>query len=267
MTDTSSAASPQAGFKPEYFESLYVLEEGNFWFVHRNRLIIWALQKFAPVIQNFLEVGCGTGYVLTGISKAFPHITLYGSEFFAEGLAFAQQRLPQAELFQLDARTIPYKERFNAIGAFDVLEHIAEDEQVLSQIHQALTPQGVLFLSVPQHPWLWSAADDYAMHVRRYTRNALTDKLAHQGFTVRYITSFVFLLLPLMVISRLMKQKREAYHPEDEFKIAPWLNQLLGLLLKVELGLIKAGFTFPVGGSLFVVAIKTASPANSLSTP
>jgi len=37
------------------------------------------------------------------------------------------------------------------VGAFDVLEHIKEDEIALGQIHKALRPSGVMLLTVPQH--------------------------------------------------------------------------------------------------------------------
>src|SRR6266545_4042215 len=87
--------------------------------------------------ENFLEIGCGTGFVLSGIRKAFPELILSGSEIFSEGLNLAAERLPGVELFQMDARRIPFQEEFDVIGAFDVLEHVKEDEEVLSQMYQA----------------------------------------------------------------------------------------------------------------------------------
>ena len=67
------------GFKPEYFASLAQLEAGNFWFRSRNALIVWALRKYFPAARSFLEVGCGTGFVLSGIARAFPEAELTGS--------------------------------------------------------------------------------------------------------------------------------------------------------------------------------------------
>ena len=115
-----------AGFRPEAFEKLAALEAQNFWFRARNRLILWALKRHFPNMQRFLEIGCGTGYVLKGVEHAYPEAMLVGSEIFSVGLPYAASRLSSAELIQMDARHIPYVEEFDVIGAFDVLEHIEE---------------------------------------------------------------------------------------------------------------------------------------------
>jgi SAM-dependent methyltransferase len=59
-----------------------------------------------------------------------------------------------AVLFQMDARKIPFESEFDVIGAFDVLEHIEEDEKALAQIFHAVLPGGGLILTVPQHRFL-----------------------------------------------------------------------------------------------------------------
>ena len=164
------------GFKAAYFTDLARLEAGHFWFRARNRLIIWALGKYCPEFRSFLEIGCGTGYVLSGIANAYPGAQLHGSEIFTAGLAFAAARQPTIDFMQMDGRCIPFAEEFDAIGAFDVLEHIEEDEQVLRQMHGALKSGGVILLTVPQHAWLWSPVDDYACHIRRYSAKRFMQK-------------------------------------------------------------------------------------------
>jgi SAM-dependent methyltransferase len=189
------------GFKASYFSDLARLETDHFWFQSRNRLIVWALEKYCPGFRSFLEIGCGTGYVLSGIAKAYPALELHGSEIFTAGLGFAAARLPRAHFMQRDARKIPFVDEFDAIGAFDVLEHIEEDEQVLLQVHDALKPRGTMLLSVPQHAWLWSPIDDYACHVRRYGAKELHKKVENAGFELVRSTSFVSSLLPAMLVA------------------------------------------------------------------
>lgn len=245
------------GFKAEYFPKLAELEASNFWFRSRNELIVWALRKYCPDALSLLEVGCGTGFVLSGIAKDFVHLDLNGSEIFIEGLSHATKRLPNVNFMQMDARKIPFQSAFDVIGAFDVLEHIREDDDVLEQIYKALKPGGVLLLSVPQHPWLWSMSDDYACHVRRYTANELINKIRSKGFIIERSTSFVSLLLPAMFLSRFKKKKTiEEYDPTAELRLPKVLNRLFYFLMRIEQKIIKSDVDLPFGGSRLVVARK-----------
>lgn len=248
------------GFKPHYFKELAKLESGNFWFRARNRIILWALHKYSPDLKSFLEIGCGTGFVISGISKRLPKVKLFGSEYLEEGLVFARQRVPTANFTQMDARNIPYESEFDAIGAFDVLEHIKEDEDVLQQIYKALKPDGMVFITVPQHRWLWSAVDEYACHARRYSVKELHQKVGRTGFEFIRSTSFVSTLLPAMYLSRLLQRSKMDVGMDAmaELRINPILNKIFEWLLNFELTLIRIGVSFPVGGSRLLVARKPA---------
>ena len=250
-------AHNSSGFKASYFGPLVALEVGHFWFRVRNALIIWALGKYGARVSSFMEIGCGTGFVLQGISRGFPKIRLVGSEIYPEGIAFAAERIAGGEFIQMDARQIPFIAEFDAVGAFDVLEHIEEDETALQQMFRALKPDGLLLLTVPQHRWLWSTVDEYACHIRRYTVRELHEKVALAGFTIVRSTSFVTSLLPSMMISRLLQRgNSESFDPHSELRINLILNRILEWFLRMELGLIRMGFSFPVGGSRLIVAAK-----------
>lgn len=247
------------GFKPEYFAKLAGFEEGNFWFRARNRLIQWTLQKYFPEAENFFEIGCGTGFVLKGIAQSWPGLRLAGSEIFNDGLLFAQTRLPAVDLYQMDARQIPFESEFDVIGAFDVLEHIAEDGAVLTQMFKATRPSGGILVTVPQHPFLWSASDEHSMHQRRYNRAELRAKVERAGFHVERITSFISLLLPLMILSRMKRKSGRDFDLWEEFAISPPLNAIFEGILTIERTLIKAGVSFPAGGSLLLIGKKPAA--------
>lgn len=250
-------ANGGGGFKPEYFAKLAQLEAKNFWFQARNKLILWTLRTYIPKAHTFLEVGCGTGFVLSGIAKANPGMVLSGSEIFLSGLSHAIERVPTACFMQMDARRIPFLDEFDAIGAFDVLEHIEEDKTVLSQLYNALKPGGILLLTVPQHPWLWSTSDECACHVRRYTARELHTKMIDTGFHIERSTSFVSLLLPAMLLSRRKKLPVDAeYDATAELRLPNTLNNFfLGIML-LEQKLIYRGINFPLGGSRLIVARK-----------
>lgn len=248
-------AAESTGFEAHYFGPLAEMEAGNFWFRSRNRLLIWALQRYFPEARNFLEIGCGTGFVLSGIRKALPELALCGSEVFSAGLSFAAERLPGIELFQMDARRIPFREEFDVVGAFDVLEHVEQDEEILSQMYQATRKRGGILVTVPHHPFLWSQTDDYARHVRRYKTQELKDKVKRAGFDNVRVTSFVSLLLPLLIISRIKQRlTREDFDPMSEFRIGSLMNATLEKILDGERAMIRTGLSLPFGGSLLLVA-------------
>jgi SAM-dependent methyltransferase len=252
-------ARASEGFEQRYFADLAAVEAGNFWFQARNQLIVWALGRFFPQTRSLLEVGCGTGFVLSALENAFPTVQLHGSEIFCEGLRFAATRTRQAQLFQMDAKHIPFEREFDVIGAFDVIEHIEDDQAALGSMFRALKPGGGLLLTVPQHAWLWSKVDEYSHHFRRYDRATLQGRLEAAGFRLKTITSFVSVLLPPMLASRLLQRfSRAPVNPEREMKLGRGTNSLFGWLLDGERALIRLGLRLPAGGSLLAVAERPA---------
>jgi SAM-dependent methyltransferase len=251
--------APAVGFKPEYFPRLAAIERAHFWFRVRNELIQWALGKYFPDAKSFLEIGCGTGFVLEGIREKFPQTRLVGSEIFLDGLAFAKARLPGVEFYQMDARSIPFESEFDVVGAFDVLEHLVEDNRALAQMFNAARPGGGLLVTVPQQRSLWSASDEHAMHQRRYSWAELCQKVETTGFQIVRITSFNSLLFPLMVWSRMQQKRDQEFQPWRELEISPTLNRILGSILKLERLLIEKGLSFPVGGSLLLIGRRPLS--------
>lgn len=246
----------ELGFDPQQFEVLFSLESANFWFRARNALILWALRRYFPGARSLLELGCGTGFVSAAIEREFPQLRIVATEVFAEGAALARRRLARAEVVQLDARALPFESEFDVAGAFDVVEHIAEDEQVFAELARSLAPGGGLVLTVPQHRWLWTKLDAFAHHQRRYERRELAAKLRKAGFEPLRFTSFTALLLPALVASRLRIRWQAELDPMAEFRLSRWTNALLETVLAVERGMVRAGISFPAGGSLLAVARK-----------
>jgi SAM-dependent methyltransferase len=248
-------ASDEKYFRASAFEDFARHEDGSWWFRSRNILIVWALRKWAGRVQTYLEIGCGTGFVLRAVQQTFPQAHITGSEYFAEGLAYARDRVPSATFIKLDATLMDETDAYDLVGAFDVLEHIEQDEVVLDNLAAAVRPGGTLAVTVPQHRWMWSPADEYACHVRRYTRRELIHKVEAAGFEIECVTSFVALLFPLMVAARGLRRRGD-FDPMAEFTIAPWQSSACETLMAVERWLIRCGVRFPFGGSILLLARK-----------
>lgn len=243
-------------FDERWFPALAAREAESFWFRSRNRLIVWALRRHFPSARSLLEVGCGTGFVVAGIAEAVATLTLEAGDAQSSGLAFARDRVPRARLHQLDARSLPFDREFDVVGAFDVIEHLDEDERVLSQMWRAVRPGGGALITVPQHRWLWSAEDDAGGHKRRYTRRELVEKVQRAGFSVERVTSFVSVPLPLMAASRLRGRVGMRHDPDSnaELSLPRSLDRLLETAMTAERALIRGGVSLPAGGSLLLVA-------------
>jgi SAM-dependent methyltransferase len=254
-------AHENEGFSADSFKKLYDVEGDNFWFKSRNKVIQGLFKKYLGENKaaEVLEIGCGTGYVLNGLKDRFPSYSLIGSEIHLKGIEFAKKRLPEVDFIQLDATRIPFQEKFDAVGAFDVLEHIEEDVEVMKNVHKSLKKGGLFFISVPQYMFMWSQADDMAFHKRRYTRSEMKQKLESVGFEVAYLSSFVFTLFPLMYTSRKLRGKEERKTDKEdmeEFNIPPIVNKTFSAFMKIDEFLIKNGIKLPFGGSVIAVAKK-----------
>jgi SAM-dependent methyltransferase len=64
-------------------------------------------------------------------------------------------------------------ESFDAVVLGEVIEHVVDDVSALEEVRRVLRPGGVAALSVPAHPSWFGRSDEWAGHVRRYTRDSL----------------------------------------------------------------------------------------------
>lgn len=249
-------------FPAEYLRHLYKIEDEHFWYRSRNRVIKRLFKNYLGTIDSkkIMEIGCGNGFILKGLTD-FKNYTLYGADIHIQGLKNSKDRLPEVDFIQLDATRMPFEKEFDAIGAFDVLEHIEDDVAVIKNVHKALKPKGYFFITVPQYQWMWSNMDNIDQHKRRYSHNELNSKLTQNGFNVLYISSFVFALFPLMAVSRLLKRNKKFQEKSfeeklTELRLSPTMNFLLESFMRIDELLLKMRLSLPFGGSLIAVAQK-----------
>src|SRR5262249_38474167 len=216
--------------------------------------IAWAIARYFPHCTSLLDVGCGSGGVLAALRARFPQLRVEAGDALREALDCARRRLPDVSFVQIDVGRLPYDGEFDVACAFDVIEHLDDDEHALGEMHRACRVGGGVIITVPQHPFLWSAVDDYSRHRRRYSRRELVGKLRRAGFTVERATSFLTLLLPALVAARWQKRDAASLDPGAELRIGSALNSVLDAVCRVEASAIAAGLSLPAGGSLLVVA-------------
>jgi SAM-dependent methyltransferase len=145
------------------------------------------LRLIPPDVSSVLEIGAGKGGLGALLARDFDYL---GLEPDAESYAFAHR--------QLGDRVLPIREedfaqrQFDAVCAFELLEHIEDDVGALRDWRARLNPGGHLFLSVPSGRERYGPLDERAGHFRRYDRHDLELVLSEAGFTRPVIVSYGF---------------------------------------------------------------------------
>lgn len=129
-----------------------------------------------PQSRRRLEVGPGLR----------PRLPLEGTQFAdisVPALAKLQARGANAVLSLVSS--LPFADgAFDLVCAFDIIEHVDDDDGALAELARVAAPRAALLLAVPLHPSRWSAFDDLVGHRRRYQPEQLLTKLAEHGFSV-----------------------------------------------------------------------------------
>ncbi len=259
-----------SSYDAAFFGPLYAVENKHFWFRSRNLIISRLVQQLAREFQagaQVLEIGCGTGNTLAVLNREWTKGPVTGVDLFYDGLKFARQRV-DCRFVQGDINELPFPAgTFDLICLFDVLEHLPADTEILRSLHDLLTPNGLLMLTVPAHMSLWSYFDEASKHCRRYEVGELETKLTQTGFHIDYLTHYMASIYPLVKVGRWLasagrrqKTTRTDEQARDlafrELKIVPVVNELLTALLSQETRFMMRRRKLPIGTSLLAIARK-----------
>lgn len=167
-----------------------------------------------------------------------PRLPIAGTQFVdisAPALARLRERGGHAVLGKVTA--IPFPDRaFGLVCALDIVEHVDDDDDALSELSRVAAPGAAFLLSVPLHPSLWTAFDDFVGHRRRYEPRLLRAKLAGHGFAVEQ--SAVYGMAPKSTRLLTLGMDYLAHHRE---RAMWWYNRVfmpLGVRFQKKLALV-----------------------------
>lgn len=237
------------------YQDLYNLEETHWWHRSKFQLVQGAISRLVPTTSSnvkLLDIGCGTGQILTLLSHFG---TASGIDVSPEAIKFCKRRKLTRVSVGSSYNTGFAKNSMDVITILDVLEH-TDERKTLKEIMRILKPGGFLILTVPAYQWLWSRWDEVLMHKKRYTVPSLTYILQTSGFHVLKISyAYSFLLLPIIVIRFLKKLLHKKEYGSDFAINTPFINAVMEKLCSLERGFVLAGLV-PFGTSVFCVARK-----------
>jgi len=233
------------------YQQMAELDDRHWWYRARRRILAELIRREVrlPADGRILEIGCGTGHNLQMLS-GFGHVD--GLELDDEAAALSEKRLGRgiirSPLPELDGVSNDY----DLIGAFDVIEHIEDDRAALAAIATKLKPGGKFMMTVPAHPWMWTAHDVANHHKRRYSKRSLRALVEGSPMRLQKIGYFNSLLFPVAVAERTVSKLRGK--DDGDVSLPPaLLNRTLEAVFASERYLVGR-LPLPPGLSLFAVA-------------
>ena len=150
----------------------------------------------APGLR-ILELGCAFGHLLATLDPSWRLSGLDASQFAIED---ARRRVPNGSFATGSAERIPFEGPFDAIAAFDVLEHVPSLDEAAASIRAKLVPGGHLVFVVPVYDGptgpVIRLLDRDETHIQRHSRGFWFDWAAGAGFRVRAWRGIYRYLLP-----------------------------------------------------------------------
>jgi SAM-dependent methyltransferase len=142
-------------------------------------------QKFNtwPLVQSLLPKAARRLEVAPGLR---PRLPIEGTQFLdISAPAIAKLRGRGAQVVIGKVTRLPFADSsFDLVCAFDIIEHVEDDDGALSEVSRTAKAGGFVLMSVPLHAALWTSFDDFVGHKRRYDPPQLMSKLARHHLTV-----------------------------------------------------------------------------------
>jgi len=158
----------------------------------------WRPPEAFPIFLNymgvqspcrFLDVGCGTGYLLRHASEA--GCDAYGVDLSSEAIKLAQANAPRATISESGGEDLPFPDDdMDYLSCLGALEHFVDMEKGLAEFSRVVKPGGTLCILVPNLNylyWMWrkdKGTEQQDINERLMTLDQWTDVFKRAGFQV-----------------------------------------------------------------------------------
>ena len=159
------------------------------------------LRGVLPPGAKVLDAGCGAGDLVASLAGG--GYEAVGMDVSARALEVASERHPEQQFVRHSAEELPWPldpESFDAVVAFEVVEHLLRPRRLLEGAHAVLRRGGGLALTTPYHGRVKNLAvaalafdrhfDVEGDHVRFFSDRALRRLLTEVGFGVEQVRHY-----------------------------------------------------------------------------
>jgi len=171
------------GADPEFFGPRHA---------HREARMLRLFRSVGAAPGLHLECAAGVGSLAIALARAGR--TVVAADGSLRSLAVVAGRVRRegcgARVLPVVANVtlLPFRRgSFACATSGETLEHVTDHVRAVEELRRVVTAGGWLIGSVPAGPAQWSAWDDWAGHLRRYTRAELGEVLAAAGWRARLI--------------------------------------------------------------------------------
>jgi cyclopropane fatty-acyl-phospholipid synthase-like methyltransferase len=208
------------------------------WWKARAKLAAALLKKFSVhPPARVMDAGCGWGVTLLTLEKR--GYRMAGLDISRQALSLLDtggRQLIEADLTQ---DLPPSCEAYDAVLSLDVIEHLDDDRSAVRRLGQLAVPGGVVIVSVPALPELFSEFDAIQGHRRRYLPETLAQAFQGSGLVLEDIFWWGAWLVPLLrrqrthPIARAHQSASETYR--RYLSVPPWpLSRVLEIAFDVD---------------------------------
>lgn len=245
----------------QYYNEYYIAERKHWFFRARNKILINYVKKLMNIGDTkkpirILNVGVATGFTSELLAQLGDITSV---EYDPDCYAFTKEKVPHINLVQGSILDLEFEDNsFDLVCAFDVIEHVEDDQLGVKEMQRVCKPGGMVVVTVPAFMSLWSPHDIINHHFRRYRKKQLTD-LFHTPKQLTYSGYFNFFLFPLVWIARKLTNIKFKMDGSDPDKVKSDLSysgnsgivsSLMYGILSSESSLINSGLSLPFGVSL-----------------
>jgi len=251
VTNTGDGGLPLTGER-----TIPGLAEENYWF--RRHEVVYLRLRALCAGQDVLEAGCGEGYGADLIASVAQRVIAV--DYDAAAVAHVRARYPRVQVLVANLASLPLPDAsVDVVVNFQVIEHLWDQPQFVTECLRVLRPGGLLLMSTPNRitfsPGLDTPVNPF--HTREVNAAELAELLTDAGFRMQSMSG---------VFHGARLAEMDARHGgsiidaqiERAVAGAAWTDELLADVAAVrseDFDVLDAGGERDIDGSLDLVAI------------